>query len=201
MARIGIFSGTFDPVHTGHIAFCLAAQKAAALDRIVLLPEAHPRHKQPHTPFAHRVAMLRLAAKGMPQLEVLELADTQFSVATTLPQLQARFAHDELYLLLGSDVVPSLAVSWPGLETLLQAMGLVIGIRAQQTPHSVQGRLQALQEAFPAVPVRATTIASPHASVASSAVRAALPHAGQLALIPIVAEYITAYNLYSGAPA
>jgi nicotinate-nucleotide adenylyltransferase len=201
MARIGIFSGTFDPVHVGHIAFCKAAAQAAGLSKVILLPEARPRYKQPHTPYTHRVAMLKLAIQHEPGLEVLQLADEQFTVTHTLPQLQQQFPEDELYLLLGSDVAHGITKGWPGLETLLGRMQLIVGVRGQQTPHSVQGLLQTLRQMYPQTNVRATIVQSPHAYAASSRVRAALPAAQQTSVIPTVAEYISAYNLYAGAAA
>lgn len=199
MARIGIFSGTFDPVHVGHIAFCKAAVQAVGLHKLMLLPEARPRHKQPHTPYAHRVAMLGLATQNEPQLEVLELADEQFTVTHTLPRLQRQFQKDELYLLLGSDVAQGITKGWPGLETLLGCMQLIVGVRGQQTPQSIQELLETLRRMYPQANVRATIVQSPHAHAASSKVRTVLPAATQEAPVtPTVAEYISTYNLYAG---
>jgi cytidyltransferase-like protein len=60
-SRIGIYSGTFDPVHAGHMAFALQAMQEAKLDRLYFLPERRPRYKQGVEHFAHRVAMLERA--------------------------------------------------------------------------------------------------------------------------------------------
>ncbi|HVI69805.1 MAG TPA: adenylyltransferase/cytidyltransferase family protein, partial [Magnetospirillaceae bacterium] len=63
MKRVGVFSGTFDPVHRGHLAFALSAQKRAQLDTVVFLPEHSPRGKIAVGSFTHRLEMLRLATK------------------------------------------------------------------------------------------------------------------------------------------
>lgn len=131
MSKIGIFSGTFDPVHKGHIAFALKAAEAAGLDKVYLLPEAVPRRREGATHYAHRIAMLRLAVKPHRKLAVLDLPDKQFTVARTLPRLKKNFAGDELYLLLGSDVAPYLGSgAWPGTQRLLESVRLIVGLRA-----------------------------------------------------------------------
>jgi nicotinate-nucleotide adenylyltransferase len=69
--RIGIYSGTFDPVHSGHISFALQSLKAAKLDKVYFLPERRPRNKQQVEHFGHRVAMLKRAIKPYPEFNVL----------------------------------------------------------------------------------------------------------------------------------
>lgn len=146
MSKIGIFSGSFDPVHAGHIAFALEAAQTASLDKVYFLPEALPRHKSGVTHFAHRLAMLKIALKPHKSLEVLELADKQFSVSKTLPKLQKKFAGDELHLLIGSDVLVSLAAGqWELSEHLLSSMSLVVGVRGRQKAHDTESLLQFVQ--------------------------------------------------------
>ena len=61
--NIGLFGGTFDPIHRGHIALARAAQEQFKLSRVLFVPANVPPHKQkqPLTPFAHRYAMIALA--------------------------------------------------------------------------------------------------------------------------------------------
>ena len=94
MSRIGVFSGSFDPVHKGHIAFALEAAKTAKLEKVYMAPEIKPRRKPGITHFAHRVAMLKLAVRSQPKLEVLELPDKYFLPQKTLAQLRQRFPGD-----------------------------------------------------------------------------------------------------------
>src|SRR5438445_6886073 len=64
--NIGLFGGTFDPIHRGHIALARAAKESFQLGRIYLVPTNVPPHKQrqPITPYFHRYAMVVLATVG-----------------------------------------------------------------------------------------------------------------------------------------
>lgn len=134
LTKVGIFSGTFDPVHSGHIAFALSAAQSAGLDKVYFLPESLPRRKQGVTHYAHRMAMLDIALKPFPKLAILELPDKQFSVNKTLPKLKKLLADSELFILVGSDVLDLLAsdqaeTKWPGHQRLLESAKLIVGVR------------------------------------------------------------------------
>lgn len=167
--RLGIYAGTFDPVHAGHIAFALQALQAAQLDTVYFLPERRPRDKQQVEHFGHRVAMLNRALGPHPQFEVLELVDVSFSVQRTVAQLQQQFDGDELVFLFGSDVVPGLA-DWPHADQLLANHELVIGLRAQDDHDS----LQRIIETWPTPPRLVTMFPSYAPDVSSGLVREAL---------------------------
>ena len=130
MRRIGIYAGTFDPVHTGHVAFALQAMEKAKLDKLYFLPERRPRHKKGVEHFGHRVAMLQRAVKPHPKFAVLELDDVSFSIERTLPRLKREFLSDQLVFLFGSDAIQHLG-NWPLAERLLASSELVIGLRSQ----------------------------------------------------------------------
>ncbi len=151
MARkIGIFSGTFDPVHAGHIALALESLKAAKLDKVYFLPERSPRRKEGVTHYAHRVAMLNLALKPYDKFEVLELPDKQFSVSRTLPRLRRMLPDTRFYQIVGSDVLEMLSSSdaagqWPGFARYLQEVTLLVGIRAGADPDKYTDSLKDIQ--------------------------------------------------------
>lgn len=145
--KVGIYSGTFDPVHKGHVAFALKAAETAGLDKVYFLPEAVPRRKKGVTHYAHRMAMLRLATKPYERLEILDLPDKRFTVKQTLPRLEKLFGDDELHLLIGSDVVQYLPSGWPGVDRLLEKMRLIVGIRGDANQ---QGIVSTLQDIIPA---------------------------------------------------
>jgi len=168
-ARIGIYAGTFDPVHVGHVTFALQAVQAAGLGKVYFLPERRPRDKQHVEHFGHRVAMLRRAVRPHPQFEVLELVDVSFSVERTLPELQRRFKGAELVFLFGSDVLPRLR-DWPKADLLLKQSELVIGLREQDD----RDKLHAIIEAWPTPPKALTMFESYAPDVSSGRVREAL---------------------------
>jgi len=198
MARIGIFSGTFDPVHHGHLAFCAAARQACSLEKVVLLPEAQPRGKQSVTSLAHRVAMLQLAIAGIQHLEVLKLPGARFDVKHTLPQLKREFAGHNLVLLVGSDVVRTFTYRWPHLDILLQNMELAVGLRDGDDQRVLETLLHELQATYPDTLIRYQFVsASPFAHGTSSRVRTTSGQVNET--IRDVAAYIDRHQLY-GSP-
>jgi nicotinate-nucleotide adenylyltransferase len=171
MPRIGIYAGTFDPVHAGHIAFALQALHNAELDRVYFLPERRPRNKQHVEHFAHRVAMLDRALKPHPQFNVMELIDVSFSVDKTLPKLQTLFPGDQLVFLFGSDVVKQL-YNWPKASRLLKSSELVIGLRSQDD----RDEIKSIVEAWTTPPKAITMFPSYAPEISSGKVREALRH-------------------------
>lgn len=131
--RIGIFPGTFDPVHAGHLTFALQAISEARLDAVYFLPERQPRSKPTVEHFGHRTAMLTRAIRPHKKLGILELPDSYFDVQRTLPKLQKEFADNYLFFLMGSDTVLKMnSQDWSDedLVNLMGKIGLVIGLRA-----------------------------------------------------------------------
>lgn len=191
--RVGIFSGTFDPIHQGHITFCLEAIRACKLDEVMLLPERLPRGKHIVTDFSHRVALLESAVEPLPKLRVAVLASDQFSVKHTLPQLQQMTDGAELTLLLGSDVVRTFLYRWEGLSTLLKNVSLAIGIRQMDTAADMVGVIHQLEEKY-GLPIAYTLIESQLPSVTSSHIRNGEQTA---ALAPAAAAYIKKHKLYN----
>lgn len=168
-SRIGIYAGTFNPVHSGHIAFALQALEAADLDEIYFLPERQPRGKEAVEHFGHRSGMLERALKPHPRLKVMELVDVNFSVKRTLPQLRKRFPGSQLVFLFGSDIVPVLG-GWPDAAQLLKDNELVIGIRSRDNRENVRKTV----ESWPSQPKSVIIFDSYAADVSSGIVREAL---------------------------
>jgi nicotinate-nucleotide adenylyltransferase len=169
LKRIGIYAGTFDPVHAGHVTFALQALQAAKLDKVYFLPERRPRGKHHVEHLGHRVAMLRRAAAPHPQFDVLETVDVSFNVERTLPRLKREFEGSELVFLFGSDVLSGLQ-SWPKVERLLTNNELVIGLR-HKDDHDDARRII---ESWPIQPKAVTMFASYAPDVSSGRVREAL---------------------------
>jgi len=67
--KIGLFGGSFDPIHVGHVAVARAAQRRFHLEHVLFIPLGRPPHKVRHrlAPFPHRFAMVALACAGHPQ--------------------------------------------------------------------------------------------------------------------------------------
>ena len=195
-ARIGVFAGTFDPVHAGHIAFALQAVEAAKLDAVYFLPERRPRHKQGVEHVGHRSAMLERALKPHSKLHVLELPDKQFTVLRTLPRIRTKFPHEQLVFLVGSDVAKYMA-GWPSVARLFSAAELCIGRRKEDSEGAI---FDALAQA-PSQPIKTTIIESHDKRVSSSAIRLALyEHRHIAGLLQSVRDYVKREWLYIKNP-
>lgn len=168
--RIGIYGGSFNPVHAGHIAFALQAMQAAGLNELYFLPERRPRHKKSLEHFGHRVAMLNRAAKPYKQFKVMELPDLEFSVKRTIPRLREQLGtRSELVFLMGSDVALHLP-HWPHAEQLLTENELVVGLRSGQATDEFKKELTT----WPVMPKAMTVFESFAPDVSSQQVRQAL---------------------------
>ncbi len=167
--RIGIYAGTFDPVHVGHVSFALQAMQAAKLDEIYFLPERRPRSKQHVEHYGHRVAMLKKALKPHPNFDVLDLVEVNFSIERTLPFLKNKFDENELIFLFGSDVIVGLA-DWPNADRLIQNGELVVGLRSQND----RAEIHKIVENWPQKPLSVTIFDSYAPDVSSGKVRDAL---------------------------
>jgi len=79
LPHVGIYSGSFDPIHAGHIVFALKAQKIAGLERIYFVPERRPQHGTEPEHYVHRSVMLQRALHPYPQFSTFELPDARLT--------------------------------------------------------------------------------------------------------------------------
>lgn len=142
--NIGLFGGTFDPVHKGHLALARAAMERCNLHRICFVPANVPPHKQrrPLAPFVHRFAMLALATSAekafVPSLlEAPEEAspnrkDRQekpnYTIDTVRRMKQSFKAADRLFLLIGIDAFAEIA-NWHQAEALFKECEFIVAGR------------------------------------------------------------------------
>ena len=109
--RVGIFGGTFDPVHVGHLAIALAALESVPLDRVLFVPVRRSplKDRDPFASVADRVAMLEAALVGEPRFALSRVELERDGVSYTVDTLEALRAQGELFLILGSDALADLA--------------------------------------------------------------------------------------------
>lgn len=128
--RIGVFGGTFDPIHAGHLRAAEAVRDAIPLDSICFVPAARPRLRSatPVASIEHRIAMLRLVLKGLAWARV-SLVDAvrpgpAYSV-DTIRDLRREFGDaTRLYLIVGADSLASLP-DWKHPGVLVSMASLV----------------------------------------------------------------------------
>jgi nicotinate-nucleotide adenylyltransferase len=129
--RIGLFGGTFNPVHLGHLQAARVVRDRLALSAVLFIPAAIPPHKTPEglVPVTDRLEMLRLALTGDPSFRVseVELKRTGPSYTIdTVRRFQADSAADtRYYLILGLDAFLEID-SWKSYQALIRETALVV---------------------------------------------------------------------------
>ncbi len=132
--RIGLFGGTFDPPHTGHLIAAQDALLLLGLDRVVFIPAALPPHKQTSdiSPVQIRLALVRAAIAGDARFEVDDLevrrGGPSYTVDTLREYLAAR-PGAELFLILGEDQYQELD-TWREAEAVRSLARLAVMTRA-----------------------------------------------------------------------
>lgn len=120
--RVGIFGGSFDPVHGAHVKLAVAAVSALKLDRLIFVPAAHSplKARAPGAPAELRAAMLRAAVRGLPKAEIslweIEQGGKSFSV-NTVRHFEEKFPRAEFFWIFGADQLAQLD-RWHEAETL-----------------------------------------------------------------------------------
>jgi len=129
--RIGLFGGTFDPVHVGHVAMAAAAREALSLDQVVMIPCAISPHKSAgDAPTAGecRLEMLRIAGEGHPWLVCdgleLERSGPSFSWQTA-EEFGRRFPEARIFWVMGEDQWEALP-RWEKPERLAELVEFVV---------------------------------------------------------------------------
>lgn len=130
--KIGIYGGTFNPPHLGHITAARAVFELLKLDKLLFIPDGQPPHKDlpPDSPTPEqRLALTRLAAEDTGLGDRVEVLDIELRqpgrsyTAATLARLRALYPEDELWLLMGTDMFLTLH-RWRDPETILSLAGI-----------------------------------------------------------------------------
>ncbi|MBI4556932.1 MAG: nicotinate-nucleotide adenylyltransferase [Candidatus Hydrogenedentes bacterium] len=193
--RIGVFGGTFDPIHCAHLEIARTAVREAALDRVLFVVSACPPHKRMRSPIAKvedRYAMVRAAVKDELKMEAscleIDRPGPSYTVET-LETLRALHPDAQLFLILGMDSLVDLP-HWKHPQRILELARLLV-VRRPGTwniPESVKGHFELLS-------LRETTLSSTEVRRRVSAgedVREMLPAA--------VEQLIREKNIYEVGP-
>ena len=197
--KTGIYGGTFNPIHKGHLHIVEAFRKGLGLDRVLLIPTRVPPHKAAPDLASpqDRFAMCQLAIQGQPWLELSDMEmrrEGKSYTAETLEELSALYPQDQFYLLMGEDMFLTLG-RWYRPETIFSLASVCTA------PRSVHG-MDALREK--ALEYTGTFHAQcfldhiPYLPISSTQVRQAVARGEDVAsLVPeAVARYIRERGLY-----
>ncbi len=194
MNRIGIYAGSFNPIHKGHLEFAKAAYEQCKLKKVFFMVEPRPRLKQGVKALEHRQEMVRLATEQIPPFGTIVIDQTNYTVSETLPYLMERFKGAELYLLFGDDVLSRL-VSWPNVSQLITACKFVIG-RRKKSETAIKEVISIIENAKNER-LSYSIIKAPQASLSSSAIRRSIRQTGQASGVELsVIDYIMKNGLY-----
>ncbi len=191
MERVGIYAGTFDPVHDGHIELAITAKDLLELSSVQFMVEKRPwGDKQPEASVTQRETMVKRAVEDKEGLELFTSNHDQFTIEHTLPELRVAFEASELYFIMGADTFLHMSPdSWPGLETIITPPNyIVVAERSMLTEQQISTHARSLGVAVAIIP---NTL--PHH--ASTDVRAQI-HDKALWLPQPVADYIDENELY-----
>lgn len=199
--RVGVFGGTFDPVHHGHLMAAEEARWALKLDEVLFVPAAAPPHKlddsMAHA--RHRLAMLELAIAGNPAFAVsredLDRPGPHYTVDMLTRLQAARGPGVELYFLLGADSLADLP-TWRDPAGILRLAQLIVVARPGYQPD-----VAALATRLPGLEARLTVVTMPLVGIAGSEIERRVREGRPIRYqVPeAVADYIRAQRLYLAA--
>ena len=203
MERIGIYGGTFNPPHLGHIQAAKAAVQALDLTRLLLIPDNIAPHKElpPGSPAPEqRLEMLRLATQDAPELEVSDLELRREGVSYTFETVLAlseQYPEAQLFLLMGTDMFVSFD-TWKNTDIILSHAALGVLCRGEK------GEQEAIAEKaaqLTAGGARVELVNNPVLAISSTQLRRLIAFDCAEPFLPKpVAEYIRQHGLYdSGA--
>lgn len=197
--RLGVFGGTFDPPHFGHLALAEWARTELELDEVLFVPVGEPPHKRRGLLSAveHRVAMARLAVRGNPAFSVSTIETQRRGpsyTADTVRSLAVATPHAQLHLIMGADMFTTFD-TWREPDEISKRAVLVVALR----PGASQGRESRWARRGRGV----VWLTNPGLEVASSTLRerAASGHGLRYWVPEAVARYVTKHGLYRAARA
>jgi len=134
VSRVGVFGGTFDPVHNGHLIMAQEAVVRLKLDRMLFVAANRPSHKRAPdlADVEHRIAMLRLATRGNAAFEVSRVEADRGGFSYTVNTLETlrRSVRGDLYFLMGQDSLADFA-RWRDPDRILELARLVVFPRGE----------------------------------------------------------------------
>jgi nicotinate-nucleotide adenylyltransferase len=186
--RLGIFGGTFNPIHTGHLLLAETARDALRLDRVVFIPTRQPPHKPARGLLdgAQRLELIELAIRHHPAFAVsdieLQRPGPSYSI-DTVRTLRSQLPGAKLFLLVGADM---LGVRWAAWDELRRLCTVVAAARPGASPRKQRG---------------VKWLPMPQVDIASSDIRQRLKAGRSIRYLvpPAVERYLRERGCYGGA--
>ena len=202
--KIGIYGGTFDPPHLGHMSAAKAAVRALGLERLLIIPAGIPPHKElsgSAAPAKDRFAMAELMADRLGldiPVQVLDMElrrEGKSYTRDTVLQLKEQYPADELWLLMGTDMFLSFH-TWREPERIVKCVNLAVFARSEgDDAQAFADQSALLSQRFGAV---SAVVENPQVvEISSTEVRQALAQGGgEDGLDESIRGYILTHHLY-----
>lgn len=200
MNRIGIFGGTFNPPHIGHLILAETAADNLELDRVYFVPAAEPPHKvgMPRAPVEDRVRMVAVSIAGNDRFKLsrkdVDRPGPHYAV-DMLKLFRYEYPDADLFFLMGSDSLRDL-LAWHNPEGIIEMAELVV----MQRP-SIYPDLASLTKELPALLSRLYFLNAPEIEVSSTQIVNLLKEKRSVRyrVVPDVLEYLMEHKLYTNA--
>jgi len=195
--RIGIFGGTFDPPHLGHLILASEAHAQLKLTRLLWVLTPVPPHKmnRPISSLEHRLAMVKLALKDEPAFELSSIEIERPGPHYTLDTVHAfsrQYPSDDLILLLGGDSLRDLPTWHRPADLVMECHQ--IGVM-RRPGDSID--MASLEKKIPGLKDKVKFVEAPLLEIASSEIRRRASRGLPFRyLLPAVSQYIQKHNLY-----
>ncbi len=188
---IGVFGGTFDPVHVGHLIVAEEAVARLGLSRVLFMPAFRPAHKRSKelVPAEHRIAMLRLATRGNDRFQVSRIEVNRGGISFTVRTLESlvEAGHRHIYFLMGQDSLEEFH-TWRERDRITRLARLAVVPRGDREVPSLS----------PALRRRVVYLRAPRVGVSSTEIRRRIRRSLPVRYwIPdAVLAYMTRHGLY-----
>ena len=170
--KVGIFGGTFDPIHIAHLILAEHAWEQFQLDTVLLMPCAVPPHKEREiTPALHRSRMIQLAIEDNSHLKLscfeLERMGKTYT-ADTIQMLNKEHPECEYFFILGADSLFDIE-NWYHPEQILEQIRIIAAVRGDMERNDLQKQIDYLQERYPSSQI--TLLDTPLIDISSTMIR------------------------------
>lgn len=192
--KIGIFSGTFDPIHIGHVEACVVALGALELDKIFVFVEKKPHRKQVVTDYKHRLKMTQLSFEDNKKVEVVDDGSKNVTVSSTLEYLKVYKLISKPWFIVGSDLLEHIP-DWHAADSLFDHFNICVVLRDKQQSKTIEAKIDSLAEQHQKTEFR--LLPAVWSPISSGKIKQELYlKQDSQALNPAVANYIKLKHLY-----
>ncbi|MDU1954810.1 MAG: nicotinate-nucleotide adenylyltransferase [Peptoniphilus lacydonensis] len=131
MEKYGIFGGTFNPIHFGHLMICEYLKEELGLDKVIFIPTGNPPHKSLDVSAIDRYNMVKLAISSNPDFEISDIETNRVNLSYTVDtiiELKKIYKNQKLFFLIGLDTLFQLK-TWRKIEELSREIEFVVALR------------------------------------------------------------------------